>query len=98
MFNFGFLELAILAVIGLIVLGPEQFPKAARGLIRLINELKRAFSSVQMDFDDIRRETTELLQKTEEEIRDTARPKEERAGGSPPEKSKGPNKPEDGDE
>ncbi|MCY4513054.1 MAG: Sec-independent protein translocase protein TatB [Bdellovibrionales bacterium] len=74
MFNFGFLELMTLAVIGLIVLGPEQFPKVARGVLKVINELKRAFSEAKMDFDDIKVETEELLKKAEAEFSSTTQP------------------------
>ena len=77
MFNFGFLELMTLAVIGLIVLGPEQFPKVARGILRVINEIKRAFSEAKMDFDDIKGETTGLLKKAEEEFLATGKPFED---------------------
>ena len=73
-FNFGFLELMTLAVIGLIVLGPEQFPKVARGVLKVINELKRAFSEARMDFDDIKGETEKLLKKAEEEFASTTEP------------------------
>lgn len=67
-FNFGFLELIALAVIGLIVLGPEQFPKVARGVLKIVNELKRAFSEAKRDFDDVKGETEEILKKAEEEF------------------------------
>ena len=77
MFNFGFLELMTLAVIGLIVLGPEQFPKVARGLLRVINEIKRAFSEAKMDFDDIKGETAGMLKKAEEEFLATGKPFED---------------------
>jgi sec-independent protein translocase protein TatB len=42
MFNMGFSELVVLAIIGLLVLGPEQLPSVARKVARLINEFKRA--------------------------------------------------------
>ena len=77
MFNFGFLELMTLAVIGLIVLGPEQFPKAARGLLRVINEIKRAFSEAKVDFDDIKGETAGMLKKAEEEFLTAGKPFED---------------------
>ena len=63
-----------LAVIGLIVLGPEQFPKVARGVLKIINELKRAFSEARMDFDDIKGEAEELLKKAEAEFSSTTEP------------------------
>ena len=73
-FNFGFLELIALAVIGLIVLGPEQFPKVARGVLKIVNELKRAFSEAKSDFDDVKDETEKLLRRAEAELSTATQP------------------------
>ena len=51
MFNMGFTELVVLAIIGLLVLGPEQLPTVARKLARLVNELKRATEDVMTRSD-----------------------------------------------
>lgn len=42
MFNIGFSELLILAVIALIFIGPKELPEIARVIGRMLNELKRA--------------------------------------------------------
>lgn len=42
MFGLGFSEIIVLAVIGLIVLGPEELPKLARNLGRIFNDVKRS--------------------------------------------------------
>ncbi len=47
MFNIGFSELLILAVIALIFIGPQQLPEVARTIGRLLNEWKRATSDLQ---------------------------------------------------
>ena len=57
MFNLGFFELIVVIVVGLIVLGPEKFPKAARQVARFMNELKRAFTEIKSGFSDIEEET-----------------------------------------
>ena len=62
MFNIGFFELLIVAAAGLIILGPERFPQAARALARLIYELKRAFFEARSGFDDIKKESQKLLE------------------------------------
>lgn len=42
MFGLGFSEIVVLAVIGLLVLGPEELPKMARNIGRLFNDVKRS--------------------------------------------------------
>lgn len=40
MFDVGFLELAIIAVVALLVFGPERLPKAAAEAARLVRQLR----------------------------------------------------------
>lgn len=47
MFNLGFSELLLLALIALIFIGPNQLPEVARTIGRLLNEWKRATSDFQ---------------------------------------------------
>lgn len=61
MFNIGFSELLILAVIGLIVLGPEQLPDIARKLAKMLNELKRAKDEMMSPVDEMTREARQAL-------------------------------------
>ncbi|WGO99323.1 Sec-independent protein translocase protein TatB [Saccharophagus degradans] len=62
MFDIGFLELAVIAVIGLIVIGPERLPEAVRSgatwmaKIRKMMRDTRAEIEVQIGADEIRRE------------------------------------------
>ncbi|MFK8137439.1 MAG: Sec-independent protein translocase protein TatB [Bdellovibrionales bacterium] len=44
MFNFGFSEMLIIAVVALIFIGPKQLPHLARVLGRTFGELRRASS------------------------------------------------------
>ena len=50
MFNLGFSELIIIAIIALIFIGPKQLPEIARTLGRVLNELKRATNDISGNF------------------------------------------------
>lgn len=50
MFGLGFPELVALAVLGLILLGPEQLPEVARTLGRFINDLKKSTEDLTDEF------------------------------------------------
>ena len=41
MFNLGMGEMALIAIIALIFIGPKQLPEIARSVARLLNEFKR---------------------------------------------------------
>ena len=66
MFDFGFSELLLVAVIALIVLGPERLPKAARMAGSLVGRLQRLVSSVkqelsaQMEMEELRKAKSEF--------------------------------------
>ncbi|MCC7326696.1 MAG: twin-arginine translocase subunit TatB [Burkholderiales bacterium] len=49
MFDIGFSELVIVAVVALIVIGPERLPKAARTLGHLFGRLQRYVNDVKSD-------------------------------------------------
>jgi sec-independent protein translocase protein TatB len=61
--NLGWAELAVLAVVAMLVFGPERLPKVAADAGRLIRELRRMASGVSadlknemgIDIDEIRR-------------------------------------------
>lgn len=50
MFGLGFSEILILAVLGLVLLGPEQLPEVARTLGRFFNDLKRSTDEITDEF------------------------------------------------
>ena len=56
MFGLSFTHLILLAVIALVVLGPEQLPEVARTVARLLNEWKRATSDIQSSLSNTLRE------------------------------------------
>lgn len=62
MFDIGFLELMVVGILGLLVLGPERLPKAARTVGLFIGKIRRTMSSFQ---DDLERQvrTDELKEK-----------------------------------
>ena len=66
MFDFGFSELAVVAVIGLIVLGPERLPRVAKQAGQWLGKLQRYVSDVksdinrQMELDELRKLQTEV--------------------------------------
>jgi sec-independent protein translocase protein TatB len=72
MFDFGFSEMGVAAVIALIVLGPERLPRVARQLGQWIGKLQRYVSDVkadinrQMDLEDLRKLQTEVTSAAKE--------------------------------
>ncbi|WP_048306390.1 Sec-independent protein translocase protein TatB [Halomonas sp. PR-M31] len=65
MFDIGFLELLIIGVVGLLVLGPERLPKAARTAGLWVGKIKRTVSNMQREINS-QLEAEELRQKLEE--------------------------------
>jgi sec-independent protein translocase protein TatB len=51
MFDIGFLEILVLAVIGLLVLGPEKLPVVARKVGGFVGGVKRTMSNFQQQID-----------------------------------------------
>ena len=61
MFDVGFSELMVIAVVALVVIGPERLPKVARTLGHLFGRLQRYVNDVksdiqrEMEFDELRK-------------------------------------------
>ncbi len=61
MFDFGFSEMVIVAIVGLVVLGPERLPKVARQAGQWLGKLQRYVADVksdinrQMELDELRK-------------------------------------------
>lgn len=66
MFDIGFAELMVVGVLGLIILGPERLPKAARTLGLLLGKVRRTMSGIQQEIE--REVRTQELQ---EKLKDT---------------------------
>lgn len=62
MFDIGFLELMVVGILGLLILGPERLPKAARTVGLFIGKIRSTMSNIQ---DDLERQvrTEELKEK-----------------------------------
>jgi sec-independent protein translocase protein TatB len=71
MFDIGFSELVIVAVVALIVLGPERLPKAARTMGHLFGRLQRYVNDVKADIS--REMELEELKKLQQQVQGAAR-------------------------
>ena len=72
MFDVGFWELAIIAVIALLVIGPERLPKAARTVGLWVGRARRMVTDVKADIDrEIRESDLAELKKAGEELKKT---------------------------
>ena len=52
MFDVGFTELVLVGVIGLVILGPERLPVAARTVGKWVGKIKRTVGGVQREIQD----------------------------------------------
>ncbi len=75
MFDIGFAELMLLAIIGLLVLGPQRLPRAARMVGLWLRKAKASWYSVKSEMEreladeDLKR----TLKSTTDEFRETSR-------------------------
>jgi sec-independent protein translocase protein TatB len=51
MFDIGFLELVLVTIVGLLVLGPERLPVAARTVGLYLGKLRRSFNNVRAEIE-----------------------------------------------
>ncbi|NLJ11725.1 Sec-independent protein translocase protein TatB [Denitrificimonas caeni] len=80
MFDIGFSELILIAVVALLVIGPERLPAAARVAGLWVGRIKRGVSSIKEDVarelgaDDIRRELHNegILEKERQILKETS--------------------------
>ncbi|MEO8487419.1 MAG: Sec-independent protein translocase protein TatB [Betaproteobacteria bacterium] len=70
MFDIGFSEIVVIAVVALIVLGPERLPKAARTMGHLFGRLQRYVNDVKADIS--REMELEELKKLQQEVKSAA--------------------------
>ena len=71
MFDIGFSEMFVIAVVALVVLGPERLPKVARQAGEWIGKLQRYVADVKSDIS--RQVELEELRKMQQEMQGTAR-------------------------
>jgi sec-independent protein translocase protein TatB len=85
MFDIGFAELVIIAIVGLLVIGPERLPGAIRTGSAWLNRLRRGFNDIKQEvkqelhndavMEELRKTGEQLKAETDSlqtEIRDTA--------------------------
>jgi sec-independent protein translocase protein TatB len=70
MFDIGFSEIVVIAVVALIVIGPEKLPKTARTLGHLFGRLQRYVNEVKSDIN--REMELEELRKLQQEVKTAA--------------------------
>ncbi len=72
MFNFGISELMIIAVVGLIIIGPERLPRVARTLGHLVGRMQRYVTEIKADIsrevelDELRKLQSSMKEAAEE--------------------------------
>lgn len=71
MFDIGFSELVLVAVVALIVIGPERLPKAARTMGHLFGRLQRYVNDVKSDIN--REMELDELRKLQQQVQGAAR-------------------------
>jgi sec-independent protein translocase protein TatB len=71
MFDIGFTEIVVIAVVALVVLGPERLPKTARTLGHLFGRLQRYVAEVKADIN--REIELDELRKLQQQVKTAAR-------------------------
>lgn len=80
MFDIGFAELLIVAVVALVVLGPEKLPTAARAAGLWIGRIRRTLSGIQSEIseelriDEMRRTAAIKKEELEQELAEMRTP------------------------
>ena len=69
MFDIGFLELAMIGVVALLVIGPERLPLVARKLGIMVGKARRFINHVQSDFKQEVDKAEELKRLLEEQAK-----------------------------
>ncbi len=77
MFDIGFAELLLIAVVGLLVVGPEQLPDAVRTILAWVNRFRRSFDQIRTEVrrelhnDEIMQELKAESQQLKQQVRET---------------------------
>ena len=81
MFDIGFSELVVIALIALIVLGPQRLPEVARTAGKWIGQVRRFIGNVKQDLDrEMRQEELSELRTLREELNSTRHMMENTSG------------------
>ena len=49
MFDIGFAELVLIAIVGLLVIGPEQLPDTIKTLSAWLNRLRKSYNDIRLE-------------------------------------------------
>ena len=79
MFDVGFSELIVIAVVALVVIGPERLPKVARTAGHLLGRLQRYVNDVKADIN--REMQLDELRKLQADMQESARDLERKLNG-----------------
>lgn len=82
MFDIGFFELLVIAIVGLVVIGPERLPGTVRAIALWLGRIKRGIRDTRQEIeqqigaDEIRRqlhneEVMQRLEKAEQKLQDS---------------------------
>jgi len=85
MFDIGFAELLVIAVVALLVIGPERLPRVARTAGMWVGRARRFVSTVKADID---RELAAESQSLYDIVEDTRNSLDPQAGAASAEKNK----------
>ncbi len=78
MFDVSFTELLLVALVALVVLGPQRLPEVARGAGRLVGRLRGFVANVKQDLDrELHTHELSELRRLKEELEQTKRTFEE---------------------
>ena len=101
MFDIGFSEIVVIAVVALIVIGPERLPKTARTLGHLFGRLQRYVADVKADInreieleelrkmrDSMQKAASDMQSTVDTELNKTADELNKAAEGKKPEEQK----------
>lgn len=81
MFDIGFSELVVIALVGLIVLGPKRLPEVARTVGHWLGRLRRFIADVKQDIDrEMQQAELAELRSLKRELDETRRVMEETSG------------------
>ena len=80
MFDIGFAELMVVAIMGLVVLGPEKLPTAARTVGLWVGRIRRSLSSIQREVqaelkvEELKRTAAVSKEQVDKELNEMSQP------------------------
>jgi sec-independent protein translocase protein TatB len=80
MFDIGFAELMVVGIMGLVVLGPEKLPTAARTVGLWVGRIRRSLGSIQREIsaelkvEELKRTASVSKEQLDEELKEMSQP------------------------